>query len=235
MNDVVVHVESRVGSRFKCFYGGSRLVSVKKENLIFACDECYTIQSRTAVETVCAPDLLLCEACAFAKVFRNHLVRLDIDKAVDTTFNRPLDIFKMVTIHGIEDIDLRKVMTCFYEQIMCGYAEENFYIEPLLFFGDGEEIKMFSEVAFHILTDDEQANQASRLGDVAVFESIRHAPVSVTFERSRKKFALEYWGFRKRDGSDGHHLGGLLPLALSNLLRFDMLWCSVFVRHVPYE
>lgn len=234
LNDVVVRVESCVGTRFKCFHGDVCL-GVKKENLVFACVECGVIKWRTAVKTVCASDLLLCEACSFTKVSRSNFIRADIDQAVDITFNRPVDTFTMLTTHGTEDIHLRKIMTCFYEQIMCGYAEENFYIEPLLFLGENqEEVKFSSDMALHILTDSEQSKQASRIRDVAVFERIQHEPVTVTFERSRKKFSLEYWGFRNVDGSDGHHLGGLLPLALSNVMRFDMLWCSVYVRHMPY-
>jgi len=234
LNDVVVRVESCVGTMFKCFHGDVCL-GVKKENLVFACVECCVIKTITAVETVFAPDLLLCESCTFAKVSKSDLIRGDIDQAVDMTFNRPIDTFTMLTSHGSEDINLRKIMTCFYEQIMCGYAEADFYIEPLLFLGEGEEeVKFSSDLALHILTDSEQVNQASRIQDVAVFERIQHEPVTVTFERSRKKFALEYWGFRNVDGSDGHHLGGLLPLALSNVMRFDMLWCSVYVRHMPY-
>jgi acetyltransferase-like isoleucine patch superfamily enzyme len=229
LNNAIVRVGSFVDGRYDCYHE-EQCVRVKQVNLLFACERCCVIKRLTAIRTVCSPDIFLCDACVFAEMSRID-VHDDIMHTADAMFSRPTQLFHILTNHGTDAINLYSIMVDFFEHIMCGYTEENFYIEPLLFLGDGE-VKLSSDVATHILTENEQALQAHKVSDIARLVKIEHDPVVVTFVDSKKKFALEYWGFKPIDGSDGHHLGGLLPLALSNVIRVDMLWCSVYVRHI---
>tara|TARA_Y100000389_G_C17470494_1_gene530084 strand:+ start:1939 stop:2667 length:729 start_codon:yes stop_codon:yes gene_type:complete len=227
LNNVVVNVDTYTDGRYNCWHKG-RGVRVKKENLLFTCEHCR--QNHGAIKTVCEPELFLCDVCVFIRVSKQD-IQDDIIATADAFFNRPSRTFTVITNDGTEEIDLYHVMVRFFEQVMCGNAEETFYVEPLMFTEGVPVTTKASSMALHILTEREFVHQTQNLCNVVVLEKITHSPVTVTFITSGKKFALEYWGFRPIDGSDGHHLGGLFPLALSNVMCFNTLWCSVCVKH----
>jgi hypothetical protein len=229
LNNTEVDVGDYTDGRHICMTDG-KCIGVKHENMVFACDYCSAIKSQGAIRTVCVPNLLLCQTCSFATVSGKYVTN-DAVHTANGLFTNRTPFFQMLSQCGYENVNLYNIVVRFLEQVMCGYAEENFYIEPLLFSANGFVSKAH-EMPLHILTEREHELQAHRLRDTIVVEKITHKPITVTFAKCAKSFALEYWGCRPIDGSDGHRLGGILPLALSNVLNLNMLWCSVHVRHL---
>jgi hypothetical protein len=230
LNNKLVNVDNCVDGRYNCFDGDEGF-RVKKDNLLFACDRCSAIKDDTAINILCRPDEFMCDACANTFVSSTIDVHNDIIRTADTLFStRPVKIFHIFHNASSEAINLYEIMVRFLEQIMCGYAEENFFIEPRLFLDHFEEVKTCSEMALQMLSEKEQAQQVYNLRAVASMVRIQHEPIVISC--MGREISLEYWGFQATDGSQ-HHLGGILPLALSHKLNIGMLWCAVFVRHLP--